>query len=66
MTALRRRAFIAGLGVAAWPLSAHAQQGDRVRRIGVLMPFDENDPDPWLKCQRLAHDPHHGRQKPLQ
>jgi putative ABC transport system substrate-binding protein len=35
----------AGLGsVAAWPLVARAQQGDRVRRIGVLMPGDENDP----------------------
>ena len=39
---LRRREFIAGLGgAAAWPL---AQQGNRVRRIGVLLPFDENDP----------------------
>jgi hypothetical protein len=33
-----RRDFIAGLGtVAAWPLPAWAQQGDRIRRIGVLM-----------------------------
>jgi hypothetical protein len=30
-------------GAAAWPLAARAQQGDRVRRIGVLMPGDEND-----------------------
>ena len=41
---LRRREFIAGLGAAAWPLAATAQPGDRVRRIGVLMPDDENDP----------------------
>src|SRR6516165_9394489 len=41
---MRRREFIAGLGAAAWPLLAGAQQGDRVRRIGVLMPGDENDP----------------------
>jgi putative tryptophan/tyrosine transport system substrate-binding protein len=34
---MRRREFIAGLGgVATWPLAVSAQQGDRVRRIGVL------------------------------
>jgi putative ABC transport system substrate-binding protein len=42
---VKRRTFIAGLGcVAAWPVVAHAQQADRVRRIGVLVPFDENEP----------------------
>ena len=43
---MRRRDFIKVIAVsaAAWPLAARAQ-GQRMRRIGVLMPFAENDPN---------------------
>jgi putative ABC transport system substrate-binding protein len=42
----RRRTFIAGLGsAAACPVVARAQQGDRVRRIGVFMALAADDPE---------------------
>jgi putative ABC transport system substrate-binding protein len=42
---MRRRDFIKGIaGLAAWPLAAHAQQTEHMRRIGVLMNIGADDP----------------------
>ena len=42
---MRRREFVAVFGgTALWPLAGHTQQPERMRRVGVLVPFPENDP----------------------
>jgi putative ABC transport system substrate-binding protein len=43
---MKRRAFLTLLGgTAAWPLASHAQQPERMRRIGILMPNAADDPE---------------------
>ena len=55
---MRRREFIALLGgvTAAWPLTARAQQSERMRLIGVLMAYAESDStaQSWLAAFRAA------------
>ena len=54
---MRRREFITLIGSAAvsWPLAAQAQQVDRMRRIGVLMPLGADDQVSQIRLAAFLH-----------